>query len=68
MTPDFYHQEVPAELFDGYAVYREIEKVTGKTMRPEDISNVLDAVVRLIRERVERDRPKSIINTEDNTQ
>lgn len=45
--------EVPAELFDGYAVYKELRSrdATGLSIPPEAVSEVLDAAVRLIRNR-----------------
>lgn len=46
--------ELPEELFDGWSVSRKIEDTTGKKMNPEDVSNVLDAVVALARERLGR--------------
>jgi hypothetical protein len=44
--------DIPEELFDGYAVHREVENSTGVNMNPTDVSRVLDAVVKLIKERL----------------
>jgi len=43
---------LPEELFDGYAVYKQIEEATGKSMSPKEIAYVLDAVVVLIKKRL----------------
>lgn len=41
-------EQMPAVLFDGNAVLNEARKVN-KAIRPNDVSQVLDAVVRLIK-------------------
>lgn len=41
----------PFELFDGWAVYQEIAEHRKVRTSPENVSDVLDAVVRLIRKR-----------------
>ena len=40
-------QEIPAELFSGHEIY--VELGINSTLNATDVSNVLDAVVRLIR-------------------
>lgn len=39
----------PTVLFDGYAVYQALSDETKKRTSPENVSDVLDAVVRLMR-------------------
>lgn len=41
--------KVPDVLFDGYAVYKELTKTEEKRTSIENVSDVLDAVVRLMR-------------------
>ena len=40
---------IPAELFDGFAVYQAISEKAKARTSPENVSDVLDAVVRLLR-------------------
>jgi hypothetical protein len=42
-------QEIPAELYDGMAVYVALGSEKTMTIRPHMVADVLDAVVRLIR-------------------
>ena len=43
--------DMPEELYDGWAVYRELDEKAKQRTSAENISDVLDAVVRLIKKR-----------------
>lgn len=43
--------DVPEELYDGWAVYRELDERAKQRTSVDNISDVLDAVVRLIKKR-----------------
>ena len=44
-----YSRELPEQLFDGFAVYQELDDKAKMRTSPENVSDVLDAVVRLIK-------------------
>jgi hypothetical protein len=48
--------EMPAELFDGMAVYVQLGTEKAAAIRPNMVADVLDAVVKLIRKRVRAER------------
>lgn len=50
--PVYLHPQpaIPEVLFDGYAVYQELGRAQARTS-PENVSDVLDSVVRLLRSR-----------------
>lgn len=52
-------KEIPRILFDGYAVLQELRKDPRCANRTsaENVSDVLDAVVRLLRAELERRKP-----------
>lgn len=43
--------DIPEELYDGWAVYRELDEKAQQRTSAENISDVLDALVRLIKKR-----------------
>ena len=44
--------EIPEELYDGYAVYTGLDDEAKKYTTPKNVSDVLDSVVRLIKQRI----------------
>lgn len=44
-------RQVPPEIYDGMAVYVELGMEKTETIRPQMVSDVLDALMRLIRKR-----------------
>lgn len=51
-------EEMPPELYDGMAVYVALGVEKTEKIRPEMVSDVLDALVRLIRKRVRHSSPQ----------
>lgn len=42
----------PIELFDGYKVYNELSEPNKELISPLQVSDVLDAIVKLIKKRI----------------
>ena len=57
-------REIPPELYDGMAVYVALGTEKTQTIRPHMVSDVLDAVVRLIRKRQKTSLPAGGENKE----
>lgn len=63
---DYERHAIPEELYDGHAVFSAMDDKGKKRTGPENVSDVLDAVVRLIKQRIEP-KPEPDVEPDEST-